>query len=168
MSELIIIGFDNPVTARAAYDEVLALQSDFIADLKGVAVVTVDAEGKTHVETPQKIVGIGAASGALWGMLIGLLFFVPFFGLALGGLMGALFGKLGKSGINDEFRSQVNALLEPGNAAVVIMASKITDDKFADRMSKYGGKLLKTSLSEEDEKELAHELGDAGVPNTSS
>ena len=62
MSELIIIGFDNPVTARAAYDEVLALQSDFIADLKGVAVVTVDAEGKTHVETPQKIVGIGAAS----------------------------------------------------------------------------------------------------------
>ena len=54
MSELIIIGFDNPVKARAAYDEVLALQTDFIADLRGVAVVTVDAEGKTHVETPQK------------------------------------------------------------------------------------------------------------------
>jgi len=168
MSELIVIGYDNPVHARSAYDEVLALQADFIAELRGVAIVTVDAEGKNHVETPQKIVGLGAASGALWGLLIGLLFFVPFFGLALGGLMGALFGKLGKSGINDEFRSKVNALLEPGNAAVVIMASKITDDKFADRMSKYGGKLLKTSLSEEDEKELAHELGDAGVPNTSS
>ncbi len=65
---------------------------------------------------------MSAASGALWGMLIGLLFFVPFFGLALGGLMGALFGKLGKSGINDEFRSQVQSLLEPGKAAVVIMA----------------------------------------------
>ena len=46
MSELIVIGFDNPVTARAAYDEVLALQSDFIVDLRGVAVVTVDAEGQ--------------------------------------------------------------------------------------------------------------------------
>jgi uncharacterized membrane protein len=47
--------------------------------------------------------------------------------------MGALFGSLGKSGINDEFRSQVNALLEPGKAALMIMASKITEDKFADR-----------------------------------
>jgi uncharacterized membrane protein len=161
MSELIVIGYDNPVHARSAYDEVLALQADFIADLRGVAIVTVDAEGKNHVETPQKIVGLGAASGALWGMLIGLLFFVPFFGLALGGAMGALMGKAGKSGINDQFRSQVQDLLKPGKAAVVIMAAKITEDKFADAMKQYGGELLKTSLSEEDEKELAHELGDA-------
>ena len=159
MSELIVIGFDNPVKARAAYDEALALETDFIANLRGVAVVTVDAEGKTHVETPQKIVGLGAASGALWGMLIGLLFFVPFFGAALGGAMGALFGKLAKSGINDTFRSQVQDLLQPGKAAVVLMAEKITEDKFAERMAPYGGHLLKTSLSEQDEKELAHDLG---------
>src|SRR6478752_3152278 len=43
MSELIVIGFDNPVKARAAYDGALALQTDFIANLQGVAVVTVDA-----------------------------------------------------------------------------------------------------------------------------
>ena len=107
MSELIVIGFDNPVNARAAYDEAVALQTEFIVDLRGVAIVTVDAEGKTHVETPQKIVGTGAASGALWGMLIGLLFFVPFLGAALGGATGALIGKLAKSGINDTFRNQV-------------------------------------------------------------
>ena len=158
MSGLIVIGYDNPVHARSAYDEVLALQADFIADLRGVAIVTVDAEGKNHVETPQKIVGIGAASGALWGMLIGLLFFVPFLGAALGGAMGALFGKLAKSGINDTFRQQVQELLEPGKAAVVIMAEKITEDKFADRMAPHGGTLLKTSLSEADERELAHDL----------
>ena len=108
MSELIVIGYDDHEKATAAYNEVMALQGDFVVELRGLAIVTVDAEGKSHVETPQKIVGMSAASGALWGMLIGLLFFVPFFGLALGGLMGALFGKLGKSGINDEFRSQVN------------------------------------------------------------
>jgi uncharacterized membrane protein len=159
MSELIVIGYDNPVQARSAYDEVMALQSDFIADLRGLAIVTVDAEGKSHVETPQKIVGLGAASGALWGMLIGLLFFVPFFGAALGGALGALFGKLAKSGINDTFRQQVQELLQPGKAAVVIMAEKITEDKFADRMARFGGTLLKTSLSEADEQELAHDLG---------
>jgi uncharacterized membrane protein len=37
------------------------------------------------------------------------------------------------------------------------MASKITEDKFAEAMKPYGGTLLKTSLTTEDEKELAHE-----------
>ena len=159
MSELIVIGYDDHDKATAAYNEVLTLQGDFVVELQGLAIVTVDTEGKSHVETPQKIVGMSVASGALWGMLLGLLFFVPFLGLAIGGLMGGLMGKLGKSGINDQFRAQVNDLLEPGKAAVVVMASKITEDKFADRMSGFGGTLLKTSLSEEDEKELAHDLG---------
>jgi len=42
------------------------------------------------------------------------------------------------------------------------MAEKITEDKFAERMAPYGGQLLKTSLSEADEKELAHDLGETG------
>ena len=160
MSELIVIGYDDHTKATAAYNEVISMQSDYVVSLNGLAIVTVDAEGKNHVETPQKIVGASAAGGALWGMLIGLLFFVPFIGLAMGGLMGALFGKLGKTGINDQFRAQVNDLLKPGMAAVVIMASKITEDKFADRIGPFGGTLLKTSLSEADEKELAEELQD--------
>ena len=160
MSELIVIGYDSPATATGAYNQVMALNKDFVVTLSGLAIVTVDADGKSHVETPQKIVGVSAASGALWGMLIGLLFFVPGVGLLLGGAMGALFGKLGKSGINDQFRSQVQDMLKPGSSAVVIMAEKITEDKFADAMAPFGGTLLKTSLSEEDEKELASELAD--------
>jgi uncharacterized membrane protein len=158
MSELIIIGYEDHAKASAAYNEVIAMQSDFVVTLSGLAIVTVDEEGKSHVETPQKIVGASAASGALWGMLIGLLFFVPFVGLALGGLTGALFGKLGKSGVNDEFRSQVNDLLKPGMAAVVVMAAKLTEDKFAARIQPFGGTVLKTSLSDADEKELAHDI----------
>ncbi len=160
MSELIVIGYDSPATATGAYNQVMALNKDFVVTLSGLAIVTVDADGKSHVETPQKIVGVSAASGALWGMLIGLLFFVPGVGLLLGGAMGALFGKLGKTGVNDQFRAQVQDMLKPGTAAVVVMASKITEDKFAEAMGPFGGTLLKTSLSEEDEKELASELAD--------
>jgi len=36
---------------------------------------------------------------------------------------------------------------------------ELTEDKFADAMKPYGGQVLKTSLSAEDEKELAHDLG---------
>ncbi len=161
MSELIVIGYKDNATATQAYNKVLELSKDFVVTLSGLAIVSVDDEGKSHVETPQKIVGVSAASGALWGTLIGLLFFVPGLGLVLGGALGALFGKLGKTGINNEFRSQVQSLLKPGTSAVVIMASKLTEDKFADGMAPFGGELLKTSLSEEDEKELASELAEA-------
>jgi uncharacterized membrane protein len=157
MSELIVLGYNDTGSARQAYEQVLTLQKDYIVELRGLAIVTVDADGKTHVDTPQRTVGASAAGGALWGLLLGLLFFVP--GMAiLGGALGALFGKLSKSGIDDRFRAQVHDMLEPGHAAVVVMASKITEDKFATALQPFGGTLLKTSLSDEDEKDLAEEL----------
>jgi uncharacterized membrane protein len=161
MSDLIVIGYEDHQTARRAYDEVQRLQSDFIVDLRGLAIVDVDADGKTHVDTPKRIIGTSAVSGALFGMLLGLLFFVP--GMALlGGAVGVLMGVLSKSGIDAQFRDRVEHLIEPGHSAVVIMAAKITEDKFGPAMQQFGGTLLKTSLSDSDEKELAEELAGQG------
>jgi uncharacterized membrane protein len=158
MSELIVVGYDDHDTAKRAYQQVLTLQNDFVVDLTGLAVVTVDADGKSHVDTPGRPVGGSAASGALWGMLFGILFLVPFAGALIGGAMGALMGRLAKSGIDSTFRDRVKSMLSPGKAAVVIMASKLTQDKFADAMRPFGGEILQTSLSTEDEKELAEEI----------
>ena len=157
MSDLIVIGYEDPQTARQAYEQVQRLQQDFVVELRGLAIVNVDADGKTHVDTPQRIIGTSAVSGALFGLLLGLLFFVPGMVL-LGGAVGALMGTFNRSGVNAEFRNRVEHLLEPGHSAVVIMASKITEDKFASAMQPFGGTILKTSLSESDEKELAEEL----------
>jgi uncharacterized membrane protein len=161
MSDLIVIGYEDPQTARQAYEQVQRLQRDFIVDLRGLAIVDVDADGKTHVDTPQRSIGASAAAGATFGLLIGLLFFVPGMVL-LGGTIGALMGKFSKSGINAEFRNRVEHLIEPGHSAVVIMASKVTEDKFAAAMQPFGGTVLKTSMSESDEKELAEELAGQG------
>lgn len=159
MSDLIIIGYDDHDTAKRAYDQVLELNRDHIVDLSGLAVVTVDSDGHSHVDTPGKLVAGGAASGALWGTLLGLLFLAPFAGALVGGALGALFGKLGKSGIDDQFRDRVRAMLTPGKAAVVVMSRQRTEDKFADALKPFGGEILQTSLSHEQEKELADELG---------
>jgi uncharacterized membrane protein len=161
MSDLIVIGYDNPLAARRAFEEVQRLQSEFIVDLRGLAIVDVDRDGKTHVDTPKRIVGSSAVSGALFGLLIGLLFFVPGM-IILGGAVGALMGVFSKSGIDAEFRDRVQHLIEPGHSAVVIMAAKITEDKFGPAMQPFGGTLLKTSLSESQEKELAEELAGQG------
>ena len=161
MSDLIVIGYENPQAAQRAYEQVQRLQQDFVVDLRGLAIVNVDADGKTHVDTPQRIVGTSAVSGAVFGMLIGLLFFVPGMVL-LGGTIGALIGKFNKSGINAEFRNRVEHLIEPGHSAVVIMAAKITEDKFTTAMRPFGGTVLQTSMSDADEQELAQELAGQG------
>lgn len=158
MSELIILGYDDHATAQRAYDRVLDLQRDFVVSLSGLAVVRVDPDGKKHVDTPARIVGASAASGALWGALLGLLFLAPGLGFLVGGAIGALTGRLGRSGIDRAFQDRVDSLLSPGKAAVVVMASKLTEDKFASAMGELGGSVLQTSLSSEDEKELADEL----------
>jgi uncharacterized membrane protein len=157
MSDLIIIGYDDPQTARKAYEQVLALRENFIVELRGLAIVIVDADGKTHVDTPQRTVATSAVGGAVFGLLFGVLFLVPGLGL-LGGALGALFGLLGRSGINEAFRAQVQDMLQPGHAAVVIMASKITEDKFTAALTPFGGTVLKTSLSDAAERELAEAM----------
>lgn len=161
MTELIIIGYDDQDTAQRAYEEVQRLQHDLVVDLTGLALVRVDDRGRSHVETPSRVVGMSTASGALWGTLIGILFLFPIGGLILGGAVGALVGALGKSGIDSSFRERVSQMVSPGKAAVVIMASKITEDKFGTAMRPHGGQVLQTSLSTEDEKELVEELAGA-------
>ena len=158
MSELIILGFDDHDTAHRAYDRVLELQRDFVVHLSGLAVVSVDADGKKHVDTPGPIIGASAASGALWGTLVGLFFLAPGLGFVVGGAIGAVTGRFGKSGIDRVFQDRVDALLTPGKAALVVMATKVTEDKFGAALSEFGGSVLQTSLSEQDEKELADEL----------
>jgi uncharacterized membrane protein len=159
MSDLIIIGYEDETTARSAFDQVLNLQQSLVVELRGLAIVTVDQEGKTHVDTPRSLVGSSAVSGAVWGLLFGVLFMVPGLGI-LGGALGALFGKLGQSGIDDAFRAQVRDMLHPGGAAVVVMASKVTEDKFAAAMNPFGGTVLKTSLSDQAEAELAEGISE--------
>ena len=93
-----------------------------------------------------------------WGFLFGLLFFVPVLGLAIGAGMGALMGKLAKTSIDKQFQDQVRDMVKPGTSCLFLMLEKVTPDKAVEAMSKFGGTVLKTSLSKDDEKELQDAL----------
>jgi uncharacterized membrane protein len=97
-----------------------------------------------------------------WGLLFGLIFFIPVLGLAVGAGLGALMGKITKSGIDKTFQDQVRGMLTPGTSALFLIVEKVTPDKAIEAMSRYGGTVLRTSLSKEGEAELQEALHSGG------
>jgi uncharacterized membrane protein len=158
MATLIAIGYPDEATAAAAADEARRLAKDLIIQPDAIAVIVRDRQGDYHVDTTHHAVSGGAVWGMFWGFLFGLLFFIPVFGMAIGAGMGALMGKLTKSSIDKEFRDQVRDLVQPGTSALFLMLEKATPDKALEAMSKFGGTVLKTSLSKQDEQELQDAL----------
>ena len=165
MADLIAIGYPDQATADAAAEEARRLARDLIIQPDAIAVIVRDEEGGYHVHTNHHLVGGGATWGMFWGLLFDLLFFIPVFGMAIGAGMGALMGKLTKSSIDKQFQDQVRDMVQPGTSALFLVLEKVTPDKAVEAMSKYGGTVLKTSLSKDDEKELQDALhGGQAVP----
>src|ERR1700751_3670937 len=154
MSDLIAIGYPDEATADEAAAEARRLAQDLIIQPDAIAVIVRDKEGKYHTHTSHHLVGGGATWGMFWGLLFGLLFFIPVFGMAVGAGMGALMGKITKSGIDKQFQDQVRDMIKPGTSALFLMVEKVTPDKAVEAMSKYGGTVLKSSLSKQGEADL--------------
>ena len=163
MADLIAIGYPDETTADAAADEARRLAQDLIIQPDAIAAIVRSEDGTYHVHTNHHAVGGGAVWGMFWGFLFGLLFFIPVFGMAVGAGMGALMGKFAKTSIDKQFQDQVRGMLQPGSSALFLMVEKVTPDKAVEAMSKYGGRVLKTSLSKEDEKELQDALHGSGT-----
>jgi uncharacterized membrane protein len=158
MADLIAIGYPDEDTAAKAMREAEHLAEELIIQPDAIAAIVRGQDGKFKVTTNHHEVGGGATWGMWWGFLFGLLFFVPFLGMAVGAGLGALSGKAMKSGIDKEFEKQVRDLLQPGTSALFLVVQKVTPDKAVEALSKFGGTVLKSSLSKETEEQLQHEL----------
>jgi uncharacterized membrane protein len=162
MPDLIAIGYDDTTTAIAALDAAEAMAADLVIQPDALAAIVRNDQGKFRTVTNQHAVGAGATWGMFWGLLFGVLFFVPVFGMALGAAFGALGGKLGKSTIDKQFQDQVRNQIKPGTSALFMIVEQMTADRALKELSKFGGTVIKTSLSEEAEKEIQDALhGDA-------
>ncbi len=158
MADLVAIGYDDETTAAEAAQEVQRLSQDLIIQPDAVAVIVRDTDGHYHVTTNHHPVGAGASWGMFWGLLFGILFFVPVFGLAVGAGLGALMGRIEKTGIDKQFLDQVRDQVQPGNSALFLVVEKVTPDKAVAALSRFGGTVLKSSLSKDTERELQEAL----------
>src|SRR3954462_11676657 len=157
MADLIAIGYPDETTAAAAAEEGKQLTRDLIIEPDAVAVIVRGQDGKYKVTTSHHPVGAGTSWGMFWGLLFGVLFFVPVFGMAVGAGLGALMGKVEKTGIDKQFQEQVRDMVTPGTSALFLVVEKVTPDKAVEGLSRFGGTVLKSSLS----KDAEHELQDA-------
>lgn len=153
---LVAIGYPNQVAANEALSHLAQLQQQMLIELDDAVVVERRDNGKIKLhQTTGSTAGRGAAGGALWGGLIGLLFFAPLLGMAIGGATGAAAGAATDTGIDDNFMKGLGDQLAPGQAALVLLVRSATVDKVLEEMhGQYGGALLQTSLSSEDEAQL--------------
>jgi uncharacterized membrane protein len=160
MSELIVFAFPTATGAEEMGETVKSLQKQELIKLADAAYVVRKPDGKAKVKQAQSLVGAGALGGAFWGMLIGLLFFMPWLGLAIGAVTGALAGKFSDIGIDDNFIKEVGNTIEPGGSALFLLIAQWTEDKVLAELSKFqDAKVVRTSLSTEDEEKLKSAFG---------
>ncbi len=158
MANLVAITFDDEATAFEMRAELVKLQKEYLIVMEDVVVVTRDDKGKVKLHQAMNLTAAGAASGGFWGLLLGMVFMSPLLGWAVGAGAGALSGKLTDIGIDDNFMKELGSSLEPGGSALFVLVKESTPDKVLERLQGFKGKVLKTSLTHEEEEKLQEAL----------
>lgn len=158
MADLVIVAYDSEATAEAARKKLFELQKEYLIELGDAVVAVRQPDG--HVKLNQLIntTVAGAASGGLWGALIGLLFLNPLIGAAVGAGAGAISGRFMDIGIDDDFMREAANALMPNQAALCVLVRKVTADKVLPAMAAFGGTVLRTNLTTEQETKLREAL----------
>jgi uncharacterized membrane protein len=161
MADLVAIVYGDQHRAAEVMATLRRLQSEYLLDLEDACVVVKDEAEKVKLHQSVNLTATGAISGALWGTLIGLLFFNPLLGTALGAASGALAGTLSDYGIDDDFIKALAAEMQPNSSAIFMLLRRATMDRVEPELAKFGGKLLRTSLSREAEAKFQAMLDEA-------
>jgi uncharacterized membrane protein len=160
VSTLVAIAYPDRETAEKVRQELIEATREHLVTLEDAVVVEHDSGGKIKLHQAIGTTGAGAAGGAVWGGLIGLLFLAPLVGMAVGAASGAVSGKMTDLGVNDNFLKELGAKLQPGTAALIALGSTDARDKVIERVKPYGGEIIQTSLSSEEEEQLRSALGE--------
>lgn len=158
---MVVLGFDGEATAEKAKEKLIELDKQYLLELDQVVVAVRKADGHVKVNEEPRLTGIGAIGGAFWGLLVGLIFLVPAVGFVIGTASGAIAGHFAKYGITKEYMKDVEAAIQPGSSALFILADQVKVDRVIPMLSGYHPRVLRTSLSTEQEAQLKEAFGDS-------
>jgi len=94
-----------------------------------------------------------------------ILFLNPLAGMAVGAVVGAgagaVSGSLADYGINDAFVKKLGETIPVNSSALFVLVKRVTEDKVLAEIEPYKPRVLKTSLSNENEARLKAALSQA-------
>lgn len=158
MSDLIVVAYDNEGEAEQVRAKLLQMQKDYLVELEDAAIAIKKPDGKVKLQQMYNLTAGGALSGGFWGLLIGMIFLNPLLGAAVGAGAGAVTGALVDVGVDDKFMKNLAESFQPGSSLLFVLFRKMTTDKVLDELKGTGGKVIKTSLTHEDEAKLQEAL----------
>ncbi|MFD6926320.1 DUF1269 domain-containing protein [Streptomyces sp. NPDC059944] len=154
MSNLFVVAYDDVATADQVRDKLFELSKQHLVELEDAVVVERHEDGRIKLHQAVSHTAVGAAGGALWGGVIGLLFLAPLLGAAVGAAAGAAGGAITDTGVDDRFMKDLSQNLRPGAAALFVLVKQAAGDKVIPQIAEFGGQLVQTSLSQEQEDAL--------------
>ncbi|AVH64212.1 hypothetical protein CDG77_13830 [Nostoc sp. 'Peltigera membranacea cyanobiont' 213] len=136
MSELVVVSFDDKYKADEVLLELLKLERENLADLKDAVVITKNAVGKIRVKPYHDLVEPGDLSNELWGGIISAVFFHRALTI--------------KEGVFDgSFLTEVEESLKPNSSSLFVIISNANLEKIIAEINRFGGKLIRTSFSQD-------------------
>jgi uncharacterized membrane protein len=183
MAQLVVVGFKKDMyRASEVLNELQSMNDDWVVDLQDAVAVYRDYNGKLRVDQSyQMTTGEGAAWGGLMGSLIGLtIAAIPFTGgasavagatlaagAAGGAALGAGAGALDASwwkddfGIPDDFVQEVGTMIQPGDSAIYALLRTANPELLVAQFRGYGGTILSTTLSRDQQAKVEKVLARA-------
>jgi uncharacterized membrane protein len=143
MSTLVVVGFNEPNKAEEVRLKLREMQNEYLLDLEDAVVAVKDDNGKVKLHQGGNALSDGVVSGPFWGSLTGLIF--------QNAAAGATSGALTDVGVTDHFMKELSSTLIPGSSALFVLVKKVSPDEVLRELKGTGGKILKTSLSHENE-----------------
>jgi uncharacterized membrane protein len=156
MSTLVVVGYDLPDRAEEVRFKLQKLESEHLLDLADVVVAVRDEKGKVKLHQSSNLISDGVTSAGFCGSLTGLIF--------QNAAAGAASGALTDVGINEHFMKELSATLRPSSSTLFVLLRRPTSDRdrVLEELNGTGGKILKTSLSHQDEAKLQAALRGEG------
>jgi uncharacterized membrane protein len=173
MQDMIVVTYDNVYSAQDTMNVLRSLNDNWIVDLYDAVTVERDVNGKLNIQDSYKTTTkAGAGWGVLFGTLLGGLVLAPFTGglsaatatgavaagavggAAIGGLTGAAAASFDKDdfGLPDDFVDEVSTSIKPGNSAIFALVENRDPEQVANFFRGSGGKIIRTSLTPEQQK----------------
>jgi uncharacterized membrane protein len=184
VAELIVVGFKKDrYRASGVLNQLLELNDDWVLDLHDAVAVYRDHKGKLRVDQSfQMTPAEGAAWGGFWGLLIGATLAIPFTagasaaagagavavgalgGTAIGAGAGAVDAASWKDefGIPTDFVQRVAEMIQPGDSAIYAILRVGNPEVVEDQFRGYGGTILRTTLSRDQQAKVEKVLGSRG------